>query len=395
MNHLHLEFPGGVAGDMLLAALADAAGEIDSLAGLPALLGLDGVTVRTQTATRHGIGAWRVNVDVAHTRTHRGLPDITALLGRSGLSAPVQEMAGRVFLRLAEAEASVHRIATDKVHFHEVGADDALIDIAGCCHLIERLGVESITADRFLLGRGQTSAGHGKIPLPSPAVLELVRGWPVAWAESEGERTTPTGAAIVATLARSGRPPAGAVGKTGYGAGLRDDSDRPNIVRAILITTDLEQSAREVLFELVASIDDATGEELAHAAEILLGAGALDAYYAPLVMKKGRPGAELTVLSRPGDRDRLASLILNHSGSAGLRAREVSRVVLPRRILEVQTRFGPVRVKEFDLPDGGQRAAPEYEDCREAAGRDHPIERVRQEALAAYRALKEKSEGKG
>jgi uncharacterized protein (DUF111 family) len=230
-------------------------------------------------------------------------------------------------------------------------------------------------------------AAHGVLPLPAPAVLELLSGWPLEWVDPQGESVTPTGAALIAVLARPDPPPPGRVRAVGYGAGSLDFADRPNILRALLIEgagqTDLV--ADETVVELVACIDDATGEQLAFAAEILLGAGALDVYHAPLVMKKGRPGWELTVLARPADAEGLAELALRHSGSAGVRRRRISRGVLSRRSVQVETEHGPVRIKEFDVPGGEARPVPEYDDCRVIALKTGlPLRQVEEIALKSY-----------
>jgi uncharacterized protein (TIGR00299 family) protein len=385
--HLHLDCVGGVAGDMMLAALTDLLDADVLLLSVPQRLNLTGVEIVVARTAKHQIGARRVQVKIDPSGAHRHLNDILRLLEAADLPPAVREQAGSVFRRLAEAEAKIHNSEPEKVHFHEAGADDALVDITGSCLLVHESGADGISAGPLPVSRGRVEAAHGVLPLPAPAVLELLSGWPLEWVEPQGETVTPTGAALLAVLARFGQPPAGSVRATGYGAGGLDFADRPNILRAILIepTGQIASVANEPVVELVACIDDATGEQLALAAEILLGAGALDVYYAPLVMKKSRPGWELTVLARPADVDGLVELALRHSGSSGIRRRRMARSVLPRRSVTVETEHGPVRIKEFDTPGGETRPVPEYADCRVISLKTGlPLRQVEQIATTSY-----------
>jgi uncharacterized protein (TIGR00299 family) protein len=383
--HLHLDCTAGVAGDMLLAALLDLDGDESFVSSLPLRLGLVGVEVDCQRTKRHQITARQVIVRVTGSPPQRHLSHIEALLSQADLSEHSRAKALSVFRRLAEAEARIHDTTTDKVHFHEVGADDALVDIAGTCALLEKLGVERLTASSLPANHGTVQAAHGAVPLPAPAVLELVGAWPLDWFDGVGERVTPTGAALVTTLAVHGLPARGTVQKVGYGAGGADFPDRANLVRALAIRPLTTGAAQETITELVTSLDDMTGEELAFAAEIFLGEGALDVYYAPLVMKKGRPGWELRVLCRPGDASGLANAVLMHTSSGGVRSRDESRYVLERKRITVQTSFGDIDMKVFELPNGGVKAAPEYESCKSAAtSHGVPLRVVHQAALAAY-----------
>jgi len=390
-KHLHWDPVGGAAGDMILAALIDLAGDAALVTSLPKRLKLTGVQIRTGRAVRMGISARTVTVEVTGTPPVRHLRDIRSLLEASDLPEEVRERALGVFERLARAEAKVHRSDVERVHFHEVGADDALIDIVGACLLIRELGIDSQSCGSFPLAHGIVTAAHGQIPLPAPAVLELLTGWPVEWVDGQGERVTPTGAALLTTVAQFGHPPPGVVARAGYGTGVRDFPDRPNLLRAILHheATDVARANSERIDELVAVIDDATGEELALASEILLGAGALDVYYHPLVMKKGRPGWQLTVLAAPGHSATLTELVLRHTSTAGLRRREVVRHTLGREYVTVDTGMGTVRMKVFTNPMGEVRAAPEYEDCRVIALKtNRSLAAVQEIARAAYRRLK-------
>ena len=392
--HLHFDPVGGVAGDMILASLVDLSEADDLLKSVPERLKLSGVTVDIERTTRHELAAALVKVNVQGGREHRHLSHIRSVLEHADVPEEVSHQALQVFERLAVAEASVHDSDPERIHFHEVGADDALVDIAGACLLLHEIGVDTISGGVLPVSRGLTQAAHGCIPLPAPAVLELVGDWPLEWIEGSGERVTPTGAAVLTTLARYGLPPTGVVRATGKGAGGADFKDRPNIVRTLLIEpedTGLSSGLEEIV-ELVAAVDDATGEEMGHAAQILLGAGALDVYYAPLVMKKGRPGWEITILASPSDVNKLTQVALRHSGSAGIRHRSIRRCVLPRRFVTVHTEHGDIRIKEFTEADGFVRPVPEYEDCREIAEKTKlPLRHIQQIALEEYRRIKDRA----
>jgi pyridinium-3,5-bisthiocarboxylic acid mononucleotide nickel chelatase len=379
---LHFDCVGGASGDMLLAALCELHDAPDLLLSVPERLGLSDVRVQCDRTLRHHLSALRVSVVAPEREGHRHLPDVLNVLSAARLPDIVKDRAADVFTRLARAEARVHGISVNQVHFHEVGADDALVDIAGVCLLLAELGPDRVTAGPLPLSRGVVRASHGEIPLPAPAVLELLAGWPVEWIEEEGERVTPTGAALLVTLAQCALPSRGGVVKTGCGAGAADPRSRANIVRALLIRTDSAPVGLEPVTELVCAIDDSTGEDLAFALEILLGDGALDVYYAPRLMKKGRPGWELGVLCHAADADRLAGRVLQHTSSAGVRRRDVARYTLPRSVRSVDTRYGTIRMKLFTLPDRSIRPAPEFDDCRKAA-LEHGVStaQVRQEAL--------------
>jgi len=376
---------------MMLGALVDLAGAGDVLADLPDRLRLSGVKVAIGQASRMGILARTVKVSVTGTPPVRHLRDIRALLSESELPEKVKVRALEVFGRLAAAEAKVHGTSVEKVHFHEVGADDAIVDIVGTCLLVADLAIESQSCGPLPLARGMVAAAHGQVPLPAPAVLELISGWPVEWLDVPGERVTPTGAALLVTLASPGMPPTGSVVRTGCGTGAREFVDRPNILRAILHDAAASPGAEHVeqIDELVASIDDGTGEELALAAEILLGLGALDVYYTPLVMKKGRPGWELTVLATKARSEAMTELIFRHTSTVGVRQREQRRHFLSREFVTVETGWGPVRMKVFTARGEEYRATPEYEDCRMIAQKMNlPLTEVQERARAAYREFK-------
>jgi uncharacterized protein (TIGR00299 family) protein len=379
---LYLDCVGGVAGDMLLGALCELHESSDLLRSVPERLGLQHVEVQCTRASRHHLSALQVTVKVSGDQPSRRLSDIRALLDAAQLPAAVRAAAGQVFHRLAVAEAAVHGSTVEGVHFHEVGAADALVDIAGTCLLLQELHPGRVTGSPLPLAGGSVQTAHGEMPLPAPAVLELLKGWPVEWIEEPGEWVTPTGAALLVTLAECAWPAPGSIHKSGYGAGARDSRSRANVVRALLLEPRVPQGVVEAVTELCCVIDNRTGEDLAFAMEILLGEGALDVYYAPAVMKKGRPGWELGVICRAAQADRLAATVLRYSGSSGVRRRDVVRYVLPHTVCSVDTRFGAIRVKLLGLADGTVRPAPEFEDCRKAALEHRlTVAEVRQEAV--------------
>jgi hypothetical protein len=287
------------------------------------------------------------------------------------------------FARLAEAEAGVHGVPVAKVHFHEVGAVDAICDIAGCALAVDALGIERLYCRPLPLSTGSVATEHGRLPLPAPATAELLKGRLTYESGLEGELVTPTGAALVAAWAEPGPPPAFVPISIGYGAGDRDPRGYPNVCRVLVG----EASGAEpgVLLELVADIDDATPQLLGHLLGVLLDAGALDATLQPLVMKKGRPGTRVTVLARAETVPALEEKLFREGTTLGVRRRQVERTELPRRIARVKTPWGPVRVKVGELRGEAVQVAPEYEDCREVAARAGvPLKEVLRAAVAAF-----------
>ncbi|HVP39807.1 MAG TPA: nickel pincer cofactor biosynthesis protein LarC, partial [Candidatus Saccharimonadales bacterium] len=360
---------GGASGDMILGALVDAGAPLDELRAGLSRLAVSGYSLEAGHAERAGIRAARVQVRLeGGPQPHRHLRDIRDLLARSELPDPVRERAGAVFERLARAEAKVHGTGVEVVHFHEVGAVDAVVDVVGACLGLALLGVEEVRFGRLPLGRGWVEAAHGRIPLPAPATVELLEGVPVELVDTEGETVTPTGAALLTTLGRCAPLPPGAVlRRAGYGAGAREFADRPNLLRVLLAEAGDAPRPGEVAV-LTAAVDDMSPEHLPFLMERLFEGGALDVYFTPLTMKKSRPGVEVTVLAPPALEAPLAAELLRHSTSLGLRVRREARLELPREVVQVATEFGPVRVKLARLPEG-VRAVPEYEDCAELARR--------------------------
>ncbi|MGD8451426.1 MAG: nickel pincer cofactor biosynthesis protein LarC [Phycisphaerae bacterium] len=380
----------GAAGDMIVAALIDAGCPLGFLQDAVAGLKLPGVALSTEQVRRGSIAATRVRVDVlpeAQTK-HRHLPDIVQRIEAAGLPAAVAQRAVQVFRRLAEAEAAVHGISEDKVHFHEVGAADAMVDVVAACAGLAQLGVQRVHCSPIPTGTGTVHCAHGELPVPAPATALLLRGVPLAACDEPAELTTPTGAAVLTTFAESyGVLPAMRLERIGHGAGTREGGRRPNFLRVLIGDAETPaDTAEDVIVVLEAQVDDATGQTLAHAAERLLAGGALDAHIVPIIMKKGRPGQILTVLCRPPDADRLEAVLFGETTTFGVRRHECRRRELARGHETVATAYGPIRVKVGRLAGTLVQAWPEYEDCA-AAAREHEtaLRTVQQEALRVWK----------
>ena len=382
---LFLDAPSGLAGDMTIAALVDLGVPRDVLAEAWEALRLTGYHVHFAHKTVSGIVATHFDVHVSEKQPLRTFATIRELLAKAQLDAGVRARATRTFERLAEAEASVHRMPKDEVHFHEVGAVDAIVDIVGAAAALDYIGAE-VVCSPLPMGRGIVKAAHGALPLPPPAVVECLRGFATYDAGIDMELVTPTGAAIVAAnAARSERWPSMMPEESGWGAGSATLADRPNVLRAVLGTPVLAAvHATHVVLE--ANLDDATGEIVAGAIEALLAAGALDAWAAPLTMKKGRPGVMLGVVCPAASADMLAAIVLRETTTLGVRRTEVSRTERPRRTVVVETQYGKVPVKIAEGPYGPPQIKPEYDACA-ALAREHDVP-VRVVIAAALSATK-------
>ena len=377
----------GAAGDMIVAALLDAGVGIDELRKHLATLELPSCTVRAERATRRGIAGTRFVVEADEPDPpHRTLADILAILQRADLPGRAAQQAAAVFTRLARAEAKVHGTTVDHVHFHEVGAADSLIDIVGACAALELAGVQAVSCSPLPLGRGTVQCAHGTIPLPAPATVELLRGFPVVQTGIEQELTTPTAAALLTVLAGSfGPPPPMALSAVGYGAGSRDEGPLPNLLR-VMIGESAEVGTADSVVELSANLDDCSGEVIGATIEKLLAAGCFDAWAAPIVMKKSRPAWMLSVLCRPRDADEAERIIFRETTTFGVRRRPCSRSKLARSHETVETPYGPVRVKVGRRDGAVACASPEFEDCAAAAeAHDVSIRQVMDAAADAWR----------
>jgi hypothetical protein len=318
--------------------------------------------------------------------SHRRLADILALLDGAGLPPRLDTRARRVFRRLAEAEARVHNIGVEQVHFHEVGAVDSIVDVVAAAACLELLNVDRVLCSPIPLGRGTVTCAHGILPVPAPATAELMRDGVIEPSDYPAELCTPTGAAILTTLAEAFTVlPAMKIDAIGYGAGGRDDPGRVNMLRVFVGVEDADGQA-DTAVELAANIDNATGELIGAVLEMLLAAGAMDAWAAPITMKKSRPAVQLGVLCRPADADRLEDMLLRQTTTIGVRRHACSRSKLARRHATVETPYGPIRVKVAGRGDAEYSAAPEFDDCVRAAEAHHvPIKDVQAAALQMYR----------
>jgi uncharacterized protein (TIGR00299 family) protein len=379
----------GAAGDMILAALVDAGLDPQVLHDAIARLGLPGVTLQTERVRRGGLAATHVSVNVGPEsgHHHRRLPDILKLIAQAGLAAKVSSQATRVFERLAAAEAGVHGIPVEQVHFHEVGAADAIVDIVGACAGIAALDLATIVCSPIPTGSGTVRCEHGVLPVPAPATAELLRGVPLAACDEPGELTTPTAAAILTTLASSYGPlPPMRIDRVGYGAGTREGRTRPNLLRLLVGELAAPPSGEENrVTVLETQVDDATGQNLAYAVAQLLDAGALDAFLVPIFMKKGRPGQLLTVLARSEQVAALEDILFRETTTFGVRRHECQRRTLVREHATVATPFGPIRVKVGRRGGQAVQAWPEFEDCAAAATKSSvPLRTVQDAALRAW-----------
>ena len=365
----------GISGDMFLAALIDLGVPkrliVNELKKLP--VKPSEIDVKTATVTRHSIRAVTFRVRVLETKRHRTFASIKKLIRSSKLTREVKDLSVAIFKEIAEAEGSVHGISPEKVHFHEVGAMDSIIDIVGAAVAITSLGVERVTAGPVPLGGGWTRTMHGVLPIPAPATVEILKGIPIAPSIAPFELTTPTGAAILKTIADGfgdlGRM---TIEKTGYGAGKKDFEGGANVLRVFLGDSGpAERSGKEDerLFVIETNIDDMSPQVAGYLMERLFGAGALDVYFTPVQMKKNRPGVLLTALSTRKSKDELLDIIFKESTSIGIRTYPVDRVCLERSTVKVSSGYGVVKVKVSTRDGKVVNAQPEYEDCKRIAGK--------------------------
>ena len=391
---LFLDAPSGLAGDMIVAALVDLGVPAPTIADALAALPVSGFHVHFGTRVRSGIVATSFEVHVDEAQPTRTYATIRAMLDEAGLSDGVKARAHRTFRRLAVAEARVHRSPIDEVHFHEVGAVDALVDVVGSAAALEWLGAELVVSP-LPMGRGFVKAAHGTLPLPAPATVECLAGLATYDAGIDFELVTPTGAAIVGAHASgSSRWPSMAPEHVGWGAGTASLADRANVLRAVLgapATTagsDAQGRASATHAVLEANVDDATGELAASWIEALLAARAVDAWATPITMKKGRPALTLSALARVEHADAVAHAMLRETTSLGLRRYDVTRAERPRRMVEVDTPYGRIPVKVAEGPFGPPQLKPEFDACL-AAARAHgvPVREVVRAAAAAAAQL--------
>ena len=401
MNWLVFDCPSGISGDMTLGALVDLGVAFEEIEQALRTLPLEGWSLRQEEVLRNAIAATRVHVDLDEEQepVHRHLRHVIEILEAGSLPPRALKWACEVFGKLAEAEAAAHRTTIEKVHFHEVGAVDAIVDIAGACFGLHRLcemhDISGFRTSQIRVGRGTVRTQHGMMPVPPPAALRLLEGFPIQFSETDGERVTPTGAAILATLAEPLGSSAIRVQRSGYGAGSREFPDAANLLRLLICqpesvstTTQSSAEAQTIVSAqtqpgaaaaagaalrlgqvavLKTPIDDMVPEFYGHLTQRLFAAGALDVYLTPIIMKKGRPATEVTMIAEPARIDELAKLLLGESTTLGVRIAYEQRMELPRRMATVSTKYGAVEIKVATRPDGSLRSAPEYESVRRVA----------------------------
>ncbi|CAG1064863.1 Pyridinium-3,5-bisthiocarboxylic acid mononucleotide nickel insertion protein [uncultured bacterium] len=368
MKTLYLDCPMGISGDMFLAALIDLGVDPKMILRELKKLPVDKIDVEIKKAARHSITGTTFKVKLAEAHHHRTFRDIKKIIGESNLAPKVKSLSTAIFKVIAEAEGKIHGIKADEVHFHEIGAMDSIIDIVGAAVAVDSLKVKKVVSSPIALGTGWARTMHGTIPIPAPATLEILKGVPTAASTAPFELTTPTGAAIVKTLASSFGPmPPMTIESAGYGAGKKDFKESANLLRAVIGSSSEGAEGAERLILLETNIDDMSPQVAGYLMERLLSEGALDAFYTPVQMKKGRPGVLLTVLTGSENKDSLLEVIFAESTTIGVRETAVLRHCLERKEAKVKTPYGVVRVKLALRAGRAVNVQPEYEDCRTAA----------------------------
>lgn len=381
MKTLYFDCFAGASGNMILGALIALGVDERELRVQLELLDVANFELNVSTRDKSGISATHVEVVVPDEKAHRHLHHIETIIGDSRLPETVKTRALAIFSKLAAAEAKVHGIDVKKVHFHEVGAMDAIIDIVGACIGFEMLGIERFACSRIHVGSGFVNMAHGKFPVPPPAVAEILAGAPVYSTEIVGELVTPTGAAIIATVCEEfGTIPSMTIERSAYGAGTRDYDSFPNALRLILGETSNVVAEQHKLVLLESNLDDVTGETLGYFVEKAFETGALDCWFTPIQMKKNRPATLVSVLCNPVDKERFFELIVRETPTLGVRVSEVERLCLEREKSSVGTRFGDVPVKIARFRGEIVNVKPEFDAVREIARRENlPLREVEAE----------------
>ncbi|HSG99199.1 MAG TPA: nickel pincer cofactor biosynthesis protein LarC [candidate division Zixibacteria bacterium] len=386
-RRLHLECHSGVSGDMLLGALVDLGCPLNRLNDAISALKIDGLSLSAGAVVKSGITATKVDVTITTERRLRHFTEVRDILNAAPLSKSVRETALSAIRAIAEAEAKIHNSSLEKVHFHEIGSLDTIADVVGVAAALEYLAPDEITVSPIAVGGGAVTIAHGSVPNPAPATLELLQGFALDLTPLDGERATPTGAALLKTIVTPGATATVAVARAvGYGAGSADFTDRVNVVRAQLFEISAEPWVRDSVTELQATIDDMNPQIFGHLFQRLYAAGALEAFVTPVQMKKQRSGHNLTVIAPPDRCEALAELILRETTSAGVRFGQLRRLTTARESIEVETPYGVAQVKRLILP-GGDRFQPEYDSCVQLArASGQPLLEVMRAAQAAAEA---------
>ena len=381
MKTLYFDCFAGASGDMILGAMVAAGVEPSYVREQLTLLPVSGFSIDFETVNRSGLSSTYARVETAHEHKHRHLSDIKQIIEASALNEAVKQRAVRIFTRLAEAEAQVHNEPIDHVHFHEVGALDAIVDVVGAAICFDTLQIERFVCSPIHVGSGMVKMAHGQFPIPPPAVTELLKGVPFYATDIKGELLTPTGAAIITTVCSEYGPiPQMTTEATGYGAGTREYHDFPNVLRVLLGQTEASGATDERLWMIETNLDDASPQIIGHVMDRVLESGALDCFLTPVQMKKNRPGVLLSVLCGPGDKEALMKLLFMETTTLGVRSYEVSRRALQRSVMRVETPYGPIDVKVAHLDGRVVNEMPEFEQCRQAAANANVPLKVVEEA---------------
>jgi pyridinium-3,5-bisthiocarboxylic acid mononucleotide nickel chelatase len=393
MKTLYFDCFAGASGDMILGAMIAAGVDPEAFKAQLSLLGVQGYKINFETVDRSGISATYARVQTAHEHAHRHLTDILKIIYESRLADSIKDRAAKTFSRLAEAEARVHNEPVEKVHFHEVGALDAIIDVVGAAICFDLLKIDRFVSSSLHVGSGTVEMDHGRYPVPPPAVAELLKGVPFYSTDIVGELVTPTGAAIITTVcAEFGPIPELLLEHAGYGAGTREYKKFPNVLRVLVgedNAGDQNTSLLEHLWMIETNMDDISPQVLGHVMERAFDLGALDCYFTAVQMKKNRPGVLLSILCGSKQRARLSELLFAETTTLGIRAYQVERRALSRKMVRVETQYGPIDVKVASLNGHILKEMPEYEQCREAARNSnvplHVVEEAARNAFAKSR----------
>ena len=371
---------------MILGAMVAAGVDPNFLRQQLALLPVSGFRVEFETVNRSGLSATYARVETAPEHKHRHLADIKQIIEQSNLSECVKQVSVRIFTRLAEAEARVHNEPIEQVHFHEVGALDAILDVVGAAICFDSLKIERFVCSPLHVGSGMVQMAHGSFPVPPPAVAELLKGVPFYSKDLQGELLTPTGAAIITTVCKEYGPiPQMTSASTGYGAGTREYPNFPNVLRVFVGETESNPATDERLWMIETNLDDASPQIIGHVMDRVLESGALDCFFTPVQMKKNRPGVLLSVLCGSGDKEAVMKLLFMETTTLGVRSYQVERRALERRVVQVETQYGPIDVKVAHLDGRVVNEMPEFEQCREAAVKaDVPLKVVEEAARVAF-----------
>lgn len=383
MRTLYFDCFAGASGNMILGALIAAGVDRDALADELKKLGLPDFELKVEIVDRSGISSVHVKVEIPDEKNHRHLPEIEKIISESGLSEIVKDRSISMFRRLAAAEAAAHGIELEKVHFHEVGAFDAIIDIVGSCIGFDMLGIERFVGSKIQVGSGFVNMAHGKFPVPPPAVVELLRGVPFYSTEIEGELITPTGAAIISTLCDSyGSIPELTLEKTGYGAGTRKYEKFPNVLRILIGAMEPVDRTLEMVSVLETNIDDLSPQILGHVMDRAFEAGALDCWFTAIQMKKNRPATKVSLLCKTVDEHTMLQLLYRETSTIGIRIQRMERHSLERESQTVSTEYGDIAVKTAFINGEPVNSQLEFEDLKAAAASHGVSVKVVAEAAA-------------